>query len=196
MPTIESVNSKANAGLATGIIGTALGSGILGGNGILGNGLFGRNGVGDAAMGAVMGAAIPCISNANRPFCNEDHNVSRYDLKTQMDYENRLQDKDLEIAVLKAKEISNENDIAVYKQIKSEMNTMEAGLSCRIGALEKEMADQRVYNGVNTATQGCMQRQIDQLMSLTALRIPNTSVCPGWGEVRVTPVAPTVTATT
>jgi hypothetical protein len=34
-----------------------------------------------------------------------------------------------------------------------------------------------------------MQSQIAQLMGLTKLAVPNTSVCPGWGNVTITPAA-------
>jgi hypothetical protein len=34
-----------------------------------------------------------------------------------------------------------------------------------------------------------MQGQIAQLYSLTKLVVPNTSVCPGWGTVTITPAA-------
>ena len=48
---------------------------------------------------------------------------------------------------------------------------------------------QAVYNGTNTAALNCLQGQVAQLYSLTALRIPNTSICPGWGDVTVAPAA-------
>lgn len=38
-----------------------------------------------------------------------------------------------------------------------------------------------------------MQQQIAQLQSLTKLVVPNGSVCPGWGNVTITP---STTATT
>ena len=41
-------------------------------------------------------------------------------------------------------------------------------------------------NGTNTAAIGCIQGQIAQLMGLTKLVVPNTSVCPGWGNVTIT----------
>ena len=37
-----------------------------------------------------------------------------------------------------------------------------------------------------TGTISCMHGQIAQLQGLTKLVVPNTSVCPGWGEVNVT----------
>ena len=57
----------------------------------------------------------------------------------------------------------------------------------RLGAIEHEICDQRTYNAVNTATIGCIQGQVATLLALTKTVIPNTSVCPGWGNVTVTP---------
>ena len=37
----------------------------------------------------------------------------------------------------------------------------------------------------------CVERKVD---AITAIRVPNTAVCPGWGPVTITPTAPTVTA--
>lgn len=59
----------------------------------------------------------------------------------------------------------------------------------RLGAIEREICDQRTYNAVNTATISCIQGQIATLMGLTKTVIPNGSICPGWGNVTVTPAA-------
>ena len=41
------------------------------------------------------------------------------------------------------------------------------------------------------ATVSCIKGQIDQLYSLTKLVVPNASVCPGWGNVTITPASST-----
>jgi hypothetical protein len=46
---------------------------------------------------------------------------------------------------------------------------------------------QAVYNGTNTAALNCLQGQVAQLYSLTKLIVPNGSICPGWGNVTITP---------
>jgi hypothetical protein len=53
---------------------------------------------------------------------------------------------------------------------------------------------QAVYNGTNTAALNCMQSQIAQLYSLTKLIVPNGSICPGWGNVTITPATAPATA--
>jgi hypothetical protein len=62
-------------------------------------------------------------------------------------------------------------------------------METRLGVIERELCDQRTYNAVNTTTIGCIQGQIATLMGLTKTVIPNGSICPGWGNVTVTPAA-------
>ena len=64
-------------------------------------------------------------------------------------------------------------------------------LNTKIGAVEAQIAQQAVYNATSTATINCISGQVAQLMSLTKLVIPNGSVCPGWGNVNVTPATTT-----
>ena len=61
-----------------------------------------------------------------------------------------------------------------------EMNSLRNYVDAKVGAVEKELCDQRVYNATNTATIGCIANQVNQLMGLTKLVIPNASICPGW----------------
>lgn len=39
-----------------------------------------------------------------------------------------------------------------------------------------------------------MNPRLNQLLGLTRLSIPNDSVCPGWGQVKVSPVTDGTTA--
>jgi hypothetical protein len=68
-------------------------------------------------------------------------------------------------------------------------------LNVKINGLESQICQQNVYNATNTATINCISGQIAQLMSLTKMVVPNTSICPGWGDVTVS-VTPTTTPTT
>ena len=52
---------------------------------------------------------------------------------------------------------------------------------------------QATLNAAQTSTIGCMKQQIDQLFGLTRLVVPNGSVCPGWGNVTITPAAAATT---
>ena len=68
-------------------------------------------------------------------------------------------------------------------------------LESRINAVERQVSDNAAAQGVINATIGSsvsvLQNQVAQIMSLTKLVVPNTSVCPGWGNVTITPAAAT-----
>lgn len=75
-----------------------------------------------------------------------------------------------------------------------EMNNLRNYVDEKIERIERELCDQRVYNATNTAALSCIQGQVAQLMSLTKFVIPNTSICPGWGNVTVAPATTTAGA--
>lgn len=177
MATMESINAKANAGLATGIVGTSLGAiatGILNGNG---NGILGGVLGGNSTAPAADAMTAAMWANALAPHscgCESDHHVTRYDAG-----------KDARIAELETEVKLRDANIYTDQKI----SDVYARLDAKIGCLENQLADQRVYNATSTAAIGCIQSQIAQLMSLTKLVVPNGSVCPGWGNVTITPAA-------
>ena len=138
----------ANAGLTTGIIGTA--------GWLLNGGLGGIFGGGNC--------------------CSENTPVNRYELDQSM----ALASKDGEIALLKADKYTDEKIIEAYKDLVGQLNAFKAEQN----AVNMQ---QVAYNATNTATINCVQSQVTQLQSLTKLVVPNTSVCPGWGNVTITP---------
>lgn len=160
-------NGKGNLGVTLGAIGTGLGvlNGGLGG--ILGG--FGANPAAAAAM--VAGAA-----------CSENTGVNRYELNQQK----TISEKDMEIAYWRGQDETNRKISDAYSKLESRI----IGLSTEVRANKDEQAainmQQAVYNGTNTATIGCIQNQVNQLLGLTKLVVPNSSVCPGWGEAKVT----------
>jgi hypothetical protein len=66
-----------------------------------------------------------------------------------------------------------------------EIGKLRDYVDSRIGGVEAQLCEQRVYNATNTAALGCLQGQVAQLMGLTKLVVPNGSICPGWGDVTV-----------
>lgn len=152
------------AGLTTGIIGTALG--VLGG--------------GANMLSAANGYNHGCSNNYNNfgNYSNE-HFVTRYEMGLQ----DQISRKDGEIALLKSEQFTEEKIADVYERLITRINADK-------NAQAEINTAQAVYNTANTAAINCVRGQVDQLMSLTALKIPNTSVCPGWGPVTVTPGLP------
>ena len=152
----------AGSGLGLGIAGTALGllNGGLGG--ILGNGW-----------------------NMNGGCCSENTPVNRYELNMA----NELAAKDGKIALLESNVYTDQKISDTYITLNGQINALAAEVRANKDAQNGINLQQAVYNGTNTAALNCLQGQVAQLYSLTALRIPNTSVCPGWGDVTVAPAA-------
>lgn len=161
----------ANAGLTTGIIGTALG---------------GLNALG--ALGAAVGAPAAAQANAQ---CSENTAVNRFEL-------NQLQtiaNKDMEIAYWRGQDETNRKISDSYANLEAQINNLAAEVRGNKDAQNAVNMQQAVYNGVNTATVGCIQEQVNQLLGMTKRVVPNSSVCPGWGDVTVKVVSEGTTAT-
>ncbi len=173
----------ANGGLVTGIIGTA-GAGVS-----LITSLFAainsnkaeqksNSNSAELAMAAMlpaMAAAIPAVANRSSA-CEGDHTVTRYDAG-----------KDAEIAELRT-EIKL-RDANTYTDGK--MLELYQYVDGRLRGVEGQLSQQAVYNATNTAALTCLQGQVAQLQGLTKLIVPNSSVCPGWGDVTITPATTT-----
>lgn len=165
----------AGAGLGLGIAGTALGL-LNSGASLLGGGW----GVNPATAAAVTAGTV----------CSENTGVNRYELN-----QNRtIAEKDMEIAYWRGQDETNRKISDAYSKLESKIN----GVSAEVRANKDEQnginLQQAVYNGTNTAAIGCIQRQVEQLLGMTKMVIPNSSVCPGWGEATVTVSTGTTTA--
>ena len=156
----------AGAGLGLGIAGTALG--VL--NGGLGNILGGWTANGNTN----------CTCHENTP-------VNRYELNLT----NEIAAKDAKIGLLESNIYTDQKIVDTYTTLNGQINALAAEVRANKDAQTAINMNQAVYNGTNTAAIGCIQNQIAQLMSLTKLVVPNTSVCPGWGNVTITPATTT-----
>lgn len=152
------------AGLTTGIIGTA-GFGLQLLNGLLGGGV-------------AAGAPHNCGCSENTP-------VNRYELNLQQE----IAAKDARIGLLESNIYTDQKITDTYAALNGQINALAAEVRANKDAQTAVNMEQAVYNGVNTATLNCLQGQVVQLMGLTKLVVPNTSVCPGWGNVTITPAA-------
>ena len=130
--------------------------------------------------------------NNNRNCCSpDDMPISRYEANMLM----ALGNKDSEIALLKADKYTDQKISDVYVTLNGQINELAREVRYNKDCQESVNREQAVYNGVNTATLQCLQGQVAQLFGLTKLVVPNGSVCPGWGNVTITPAAaPTTVA--
>ena len=147
-----------------GVAGAGLGTGIAG----LALGVL------NGGLGNILGTGY----NQNCG-CSENMMVNRYEL-TQ---ESKIAKLETEVALRDANIFTDQKIADVYERLDSKIRGLEAGLNA-----------QAVYNATNTATINCIQGQVAQLFSLTKLVVPNTSVCPGWGNVTITPSTTTTGA--
>lgn len=140
------------------------GAGILSFLGLNAPGIFG--GMGYAGPYARSGA-VEVVTSDDKP-------ISRYEA-AMMD---NLAKKDAEIAQLKADKYTDEKMVEVTKYVDGKIEALAAEVRSNKEEQSAINLQQAVYNGTNTATIQCMQGQVAQLLSLTKLVVPITSVCP------------------
>lgn len=146
---------------ALGILGT-----VLGGLGVAGNG-----GIGLLNGGMNTGGC-----------CSENTMVNRYELNM----ERELAQKEAEIAYLNGQNETNRKLTDVYANLEGQIGALRDTVYRNREEQNCVNNQQAVYNGVNTATISCIQGQVNSLLGLTKMVVPNSSVCPGWGDVNVT----------
>lgn len=81
-----------------------------------------------------------------------------------------------------------------YTYTIGEVGKLRDYMENRFDRVEQEICDQKVFNATQIGTISCIQNQIAQLYGLTKLVVPNSAVCPGWGNVTVTPEAAAASA--
>lgn len=150
------------------------------------NTVLGAVGTYGALQSGALGGLLGGIGGGcNRPvevLTSDDKAITRYEAKMMQE----LAAKDGKIALL-------ESNIYTDSKITEAYAKLDAKIVANKEAQDAINLQQAVYNGTNTAAVGCIQGQIAQLMSLTKLVVPNSSVCPGYGNVTITPSAATTT---
>lgn len=177
------------ASKATG--GTALGLGIAGTAGWLLNGGLGNlfGGLGNNGMAAAAPVLAGLAAGMATQKCGDDANVSRYELnQTQT-----IAQKDMEIAYWRGQDETSRKITDAYSKLESRILDLAGEVRSNKEEQNGINLQQAVYNGTNTAAVGCIQAQVAQLQGLTKLVVPNSSCCPGWGEVTVKPATTTTT---
>lgn len=147
---------------------------------------IGTAGLTTGIIGTVLGTAgsgiLPALfggGNCNA-VCSENMPVNRYEL----DQQKRISDLEAQVAL---------RDASIYTDGK--LNDLRNYVDGKFATVNDKLCAQAVHNATSDSVLGCMQGQIAQLYSLTKLVVPNTSVCPGWGTVTITPAAAPTTTT-
>ena len=141
--------------------------------GVAGSGL--GLGIAGTALG-VLNGGLGNLFGGMTNNCSDNQFINRYELEM----ENKIVAKDSEIALLKSNIYTDQKIAEVYERLNNKIAGVEAAVNT-----------QAVVNATMTGTISCMQGQIAQLQSLTKLVVPNSSVCPGWGNVNITPATTT-----
>ena len=126
-------------------------------------GIIGASGVGLSILSSLLGGNCYNGSSDNMP-------VNRYEAAQSA----RIAELETEVKL---------RDANTYTD--SKLGDLRNYVERKFERVEHELCDQRVFNATTVSNLTCVQGQIAQLMGLTQLKIPNTSVCPGWGDVTV-----------
>lgn len=140
--------------------------------GVAGTGL--GLGIAGTALGLLAGnGGINLFGNGG---CSSDHYVNRYEAEQSA----RIAELETEVKLRDANTYTDGKILALYQYVDG-----------KVSGIEAQICQQNVYNATNTAAIACIQGQIATLQGLTKTVIPNSSICPGWGDVTVTPAAAT-----
>ena len=137
----------------------------------------GSQGVAGAGLGlGIAGTALGLLSGngLNGLFGNCNNNN---DTRTISALESK-------IAKLESEKYTDTVGTSVY----AEINKKYTELAQFIAALDKQHA---VFEAVNAERINCLSNRISTIEGLTKVVVPNNSVCPGWGNVTITPATTT-----
>lgn len=133
-------------------------------------------GIAGTALGVLGNNVLPNLFNRTGTGCCDSDSmpVSRYEIGL-------LQEN----ASLKAGiELRDANTFTM-----TEMGKLRDYVDRRFERTEGAIAQQAVHNATSDGLISCLTQQVAALQGLTKLVVPNSSVCPGWGDVTVTPAA-------
>ena len=120
-------------------------------------------GIAGTALGLLNGGIPGLMGGLGNGGCSENMMVNRYELSMVRD----LTNKDMEIAYLKGRDAAKSDSLELYKYVDG-----------KFACIERELADQRVFNATQISTISCIQNQVAQLQGLTKVIVPISNVCP------------------
>lgn len=145
---------------------------------------FASKGVAGSGLGlGIAGTALGLLNGNNGGilgglFGNNNCSVNHYELAQ----ETRISDLQAQVALRDANIYNDQKLLEMYKYFDGEVKR-----------IDRTLCEQAVYNATQTGAISCIQNQIAQLQSLTKLVVPNSAICPGWGNVTITPETTTTT---
>ena len=132
----------------------------------------------NGGLGNLLGGGGWNAWGAQQALCGDSAFVNRYEAQQQA----RISELETEVKL---------RDANTYTL--GEVGKLRDYMEHRFERVEHEICDQKVFNATQIGTISCIQNQIAQLYGLTKLVVPNSAICPGWGNVTVTPATTTTT---
>lgn len=99
-----------------------------------------------------------------------------------------------ELAKEKSERYTDQVGTEVYKQFAKERNETQAQISALFAAVAQMDKNFAVKDAVNSERITCLSNKVNDIYDVFKLVVPNSSVCPGWGDVTITPTTTTTTA--
>jgi hypothetical protein len=142
----------------------------------------GSQGVAGAGLGLGIAGTAGWLLNGGfgNLFGNNNANMQCHDTREI----SALQSK---IAKLESEKYTDSVGTGVYAEINKKYNE----IAQFVFELDKRTA---IAEAVNAERINCISNRVSALEGLTKLVVPNSSVCPGWGNVTITPAAATAGA--
>ena len=95
------------------------------------------------------------------------------------------------LAFEKAGRYTDQTGTEVYKQFAKERNEIQAQISAIFAALAQMDKQNAVAEAINSERITCLTGRVNNIYDVFKLVMPNSSVCPGWGNVTITPATTT-----
>lgn len=151
------------------------------------DGRYAFKGTGNAGLATgIIGTALGVLNGGLGLMGNGgwmNNHASGYVSKEAFDLAQKNASLESQLALVKADQASEIKMANIYERLEKQLLDLERNQNAK-------WTDQSVINAQMISGQSVLQNQVAQLMALTKLVIPNTSCCPGWGDVTVTPVTP------
>lgn len=98
-----------------------------------------------------------------------------------------------ELAKEKSERYTDQVGTEVYKQFAKEREQTQAQISALFAAIAQLDKTVSVNEAVNGERITCLSTKVNNIYDVFKLVVPNSSVCPGWGNVTITPATTTTT---
>lgn len=146
-------------------------------------------GVGGSALGLSIGAlslaALQGANNGNGLFGNLFGNCNNCNNQT-----NALM---AELAKEKSERYTDQVGTEVYKQFAKEREQTQNQINALFAAVAQMDKTVSVNEAVTAEKLSCLTGKVNCIYDAFKLVVPNSSVCPGWGNVTITPATATTT---